>query len=132
MTRVLYLDASAIVKLVVREEASDVLRGYLGSAELVTSAVASVEVPRAAFLKTGNARVVRHAERILGRFALVVLDEDLQRKAARAQPPGLRTLDAIHLVSALELRDRVESAVIYDHRLAEAARAAGLSVHAPG
>jgi predicted nucleic acid-binding protein len=43
----------------------------------------------------------------------------------------LRTLDAIHLASALAIRDELEAFVTYDSRLADAARSAGLSVISP-
>jgi predicted nucleic acid-binding protein len=130
--RILYLDASAIVKLVVREAETDALRSFLGSAELVSSEVATVEVPRASFLKTGDPQTLGHSEQILTRFFLVGLDDGIRRIAARAQPPELRSLDAIHLVSALQVSSRIEAVVIYDHRLAHAAREAHLMVESPG
>jgi predicted nucleic acid-binding protein len=130
--RVLYLDASAIVKLVVRETETDALRRFLGSAELVSSEVVTVEVPRASYLKTGDPQTIGHSEQILRRFFLVGLDDGLRRMAARAQPPELRSLDAIHLVSALQMSSRVEAAVIYDRRLAQAARDGHLIVQSPG
>ena len=128
---VLYLDASAIVKLVVREAETDALAKFLGSADCVSSEVAAVEVPRAAFLKTGDPRTIAHAERILSGFFLVVLDAGLRRQAATVRPAGLSTLDAIHLASAMHVSSRTEAAVIYDVRLAEAARAVQLAVQAP-
>ena len=129
--RVVYLDSSAIVKLVVHEEETDALRAYLGSAELISSLVATVEVPRAAHLKTGDPATIGQADQVLARFFLVSLDSGIRSLAARAQPPGLRTLDAIHLVAALQVSSRTEAAVIYDQRLAEAARASNVVVHAP-
>ncbi|MHB8589558.1 MAG: type II toxin-antitoxin system VapC family toxin [Candidatus Dormibacteraceae bacterium] len=130
--RIIYLDASAIVKLVVREAETDALRSFLGSAELISSEVVTVEVPRASFLKTGDPLTLRHSELVLKRFFLVALDDGLRSMAARAQPPDLRSLDAIHLVSALHVSSRVEAAIIYDHRLAKAARDARLVVETPG
>ena len=44
----------------------------------------------------------------------------------------LSTLDALHLASALLLGDALTAFVAYDHRLADAAQAAGLAVVAPG
>lgn len=130
--RVLYVDASAIVKLVVRESESDALRAYLNGAQLVTSEIALTEVPRAAHLRTGVTDVFDHAETVLRRFDLIALDEELHRAAARRLPRELRTLDAIHLVSALRLGERLRAVVAYDRRLAQAARDAGLAVDAPG
>lgn len=130
--RVLYVDASAIVKLVVRESESDALRIYLNGAQLVTSEIALTEVPRAAHLRTGVAAVVDQAETVLRRFDLIALDEELHREAARRPPRELRTLDGIHLVSALRLGERLRAVVAYDRRLTQAARDAGLTVDAPG
>jgi predicted nucleic acid-binding protein len=129
--RVVYLDSSAIVKLVVREAETEALRAYLGSAELISSVVATVEVPRASHLKTGDPAAIGQAEQVLARFFLIGLDGGVRSMAARAHPPGLRTLDAIHLVAALQVSSRIEAAVIYDQRLAEAARNSNLVVQAP-
>jgi predicted nucleic acid-binding protein len=129
---VLYVDSSAIVKLVVREAESDALREFLQSAQLVTSEVALTEVPRAAHLHTDAVAALDHAETVLRRFDLVELDEELHRAAARRAPRELRTLDAIHLVSALRLGDSLHAIVAYDRRFIKAARDARLRVDMPG
>jgi predicted nucleic acid-binding protein len=129
--RILYLDASAIVKLVVRESESAALRAHLAGAELVTSEISLTEVPRAAHVKTGRTEAVALAEAILRRFDLVVLDDDLHRAAARAAPRELRTLDALHLVAAERLRGRLSAVIAYDRRLTEACQRAGLTVESP-
>ena len=51
--------------------------------------------------------------------------------AADVQPSRLRTFDSIHLVTALSLRPNLAGIVVYDSRLAGAARDAGLTVFAP-
>lgn len=127
----LYVDSSAIVKLIVREKESGALLRHLAPADLVSSEIATVELPRVAFLKTGEAAAIAQAERVLRRFDLVALDVDLYAAAARIGPPELRTLDAIHLASALSLGDALDALVAYDGRLAKAARDAGLPVHTP-
>ncbi len=129
--RVLYLDASAIVKLVVRESETDALMGYVSETELITSEIATIEVPRAAHLKTGAEMVMGHAEELLLRFYIVALDDALLKSAARTRPPELRTLDAIHLASAIRIRDHIDAVVAYDHRLERAAKHSGLRVAAP-
>lgn len=129
--RIVYLDASAIVKLVVRESETDALRTYLADAQLVTSELSLTEVSRAAHLRTGAPEVFEQADAVLRRFDIMALDEELHRAAARAEPRELRTLDAIHLVSALRLSDRLAAVVAYDKRLAQAVRDAGLTVDAP-
>lgn len=129
--RAVYLDSSAIVKLVVREHETDALHEYLQSAELVSSEIADVEVPRAAFLRTGRAESVSRAESLLRRLTLVPLDDELRRSAARARPAELRSLDTVHLVSCQRVAGQLESVVCYDRRLAAALRSAGLRVEAP-
>ena len=127
-----YLDSSAIVKLVVHEPESDALVAYLANARRLTSVLAAVEVPRAALLETGAAETIPHTEALLRYFDLVELDEELRGTAARTAPRQLRTLDAIHLASGLSLRDEIDAFVVYDRRLAAAAEAAGLPVESPG
>ncbi len=56
----------------------------------------------------------------------------LLRRAAQLDPPALRTLDAIHVASALVVRDQITAIVTYDTRMASAAEAQGLTVVAPG
>jgi predicted nucleic acid-binding protein len=120
------------VKLVVSEQETDALVGYLGDAALAVSEVALVEVPRAAHLKTRAAETIPHAEALLRRFFLIALDDELYEEAARARPAELRSLDAVHLASALRVQDRIEAAVVYDRRLGSAAWEAGIRVEAPG
>ncbi len=127
----MYLDASAIVKLVVREKETDDLIGYLGDAEPVSSEIAEVEVLRAVYLKTGAEESIARAEAVLRRFSLVALDDELRRDAARARPADLRSLDAIHLASCLRLAKQLDAVVVYDRRLADALRATSIRVDAP-
>ena len=51
--------------------------------------------------------------------------------AGRLDPVGLRSLDALHLASALDLGDDLEPLVGYDDRLADGARTLGIQVLAP-
>jgi predicted nucleic acid-binding protein len=51
--------------------------------------------------------------------------------AARIDPLTLRSLDAVHLATAVALAADIEGMVVYDRRLAQAARDAGLTVWAP-
>ena len=51
--------------------------------------------------------------------------------AGQLPPPSLRTLDALHLATAMEIGDDLEGIVAYDERLADAARAATLEVIMP-
>jgi uncharacterized protein len=62
---------------------------------------------------------------------IIELDEAIATNAARLAPATLRSVDAIHLASAMILGDEVSAFVTYDLRLADAARLAGLTVVTP-
>jgi predicted nucleic acid-binding protein len=130
VTEFAYLDASAIVKLVVAEPASDHMhRWYVEARRVITSRVGIIETVRAAARATVDAP---HLDRVLTDLEVVELDAATAGTAARARPPTLRTLDAIHLATALALLPDLDAFVTYDDRLAEAARAIGLPVVRPG
>ena len=128
---VLYLDSSAIIKLVFEEPETSSLSDFLRDwPTRVSSTVASVEVLRTAALVDDEV-VRRHARAILARVHLVRPDDALLTAAARVEPASLRALDAIHLATALSLGHDLSGIVVYDRRLADAARGAGLTVWAP-
>jgi predicted nucleic acid-binding protein len=68
---------------------------------------------------------------VLELLELVELDEDVARLAASLAPPTLRSLDAVHLASALAIGEELAEFITYDARLAAAARGAGMEVRAP-
>jgi predicted nucleic acid-binding protein len=123
----LFLDASAITKLVVDEPESAALERVVAGKVLVTSRVAVVEVTRA----VARADPAADPWGVLSRVAFVELDADLARLAGATGGPLLRALDAIHIASALRLVPEIEAFVTYDDRQADAARAAGLDVVVP-
>lgn len=128
----LYLDASAMVKLVVVEAESAALAAYLrGAGRAVSSAVSRVEVVRAAQVARDDPRVHLRALEVAGTVGLVPVDMDVLVAAASVAPATLRTLDAIHLASALALGGHLAALVAYDRRLADAAADAGVTVVAP-
>lgn len=128
----LYLDASALVKLVLAEDESAALTAFLASwSHLVSSALARTEVPRAAQAVTTDQAVRARAERVATAVGLLPASLDVLADAASLSPPQLRTLDAVHLASALSLGEDLAGIVVYDTRLAEAARLAGVTVHSP-
>lgn len=61
----------------------------------------------------------------------VDLDASIRILAQTVSPATVRSLDAIHLATALRVREQLTSFITYDRRLADAARAAGLVVEAP-
>jgi uncharacterized protein len=129
----LYLDASALVKLVQVEAESAALRRYLRrhrGDEKATSALSRVEVVRAVL--GGGVPAVSKARRQLGRLYVVPLDRALLDDAATLGAGYvLRSLDAIHLAAAKRLGPDIRSVITYDQRMHQAADAVGLPVVAP-
>ena len=97
--------------------------------ELFTSSISAVEVTRVAQRVAAPARPGPAG--VLRRVSLVACDEQVLTRAGTVPPAMLRSLDAIHLATALLLAPEVELFVAYDARLADAARSAGLDVVAP-
>jgi predicted nucleic acid-binding protein len=129
----LYLDSSALVKLVRQETESTTLRRFLRRHRgdlRVTSALARVEVVRA--VMGGGPNAVAHAKRQLGRVDQINLDRELLDEAAALAPPSvLRSLDAIHLASARAIGADLRAVVTYDLRMHAAAVALGMVVTTP-
>lgn len=127
---VAYADSSALVKLVVAEdESAAVQRWFVEAPDIICSRVAIIETTRAAGRRDHDAA---HRDWVLAQLVVVELDTTIAALAATVAPAGLRTLDAIHLATALALLPDLDAFVTYDDRLAEAARAIGLPVMRPG
>ena len=128
-----YLDTSAIVKLVVRERETDALLAALAEwPDRVSSALAGVELHRALCRAGAQPAVRARAERVLAGLVLVRIDELVLRRASSLKDPSLRALDAIHLATALSLGDDPEVFMTYDARLARAALRQRLRLRHPG
>jgi len=128
-----YLDSSALVKLVVREAESDALRAFLSEhPAAVTSALAVTEVRRAIGRLSPRRSLSDRARLVLDGVALLAVDNDVLEKAARLAPAELRTLDAIHIASAISLRADLLAFVTYDGRQRAAAGKVGLPLVQPG
>ena len=128
----LYLDASALAKLVVSERESPHLRQWLrkrSSAPLVTNSVGVVELRRMAARISQES--LSNAVLLLARIDVLGLTPDALRLAADIPPPAVHTVDALHIASAALLTDLL-CVVTYDQRMAAAAAAYGLPVAAPG
>ena len=127
----MYADSSALVKLVVEEPESTALERHLGQRPLVaTSRIALVEVPRATAIANPSADVRRETGRLLGSCLLVDVTDALLRFAPDLASASVRTVDAIHLASALRIE--ADELVAFDLRLAAAATERGLDVSSPG
>ena len=105
----------------------EVVRGLERS---VSSELTVVETTRALMRLQGDAG--RHlAESVCGRLDVIPIGRSIIDRAARLGPAELRSLDAIHLATVLELR-RPPVVIAYDRRLLAAAEAHDLSTASPG
>jgi predicted nucleic acid-binding protein len=130
VSRVLYLDSSAIVKLAVAEPESEALRRYLRRRKpYLSSALARTEVARA--LLPFGAEAVRRGVEVLSRIDLVRVNDTVLQAAGALLPEELRTLDAIHLATAGQLGHDLARVVTYDERMTATAKAIGFKVIAP-
>lgn len=126
----LYLDSSALVKLVVPEPESEALRAEIAHWDRhVSSALVRTELVRACARVGVAAR--RVAERVIASLDLLAVDDAILDAAARLKPLELRTLDAVHVASAQTLGAALGGLVAYDTRLLEGARAAKLPAIVP-
>lgn len=125
-----YLDASALVKLFRAEPESAALRRYLaGGTGLGSAEILHVEAVCVA--RRLGARFLAGAHAALVRVDLIPLSAHVRDLATAPHRPGLAALDAIHLGTALSIRERLDALVTYDRSLARAAAAHGLPVAAP-
>ena len=127
----IYLDTSALAKLVVAEAESEALRNWLGrrsGAFLVTNTIGTLELQRLSARLSQE--VLGAAVMILGRIDVVELTPASLALAAQLPPTGARTMDALHVASAALLPD-LEVLLTYDQRMAQAARGYGLPVESP-
>lgn len=130
MSGVVYLDSSAIVKLVKPEQEPTPLDAELARRpNRVSSVLVRVEVGRVALRE--HREVGRMLAEILDRITLLPIDAQTIETARGLYPANLRSLDAIHLATALSLGDGLDGLITYDRRLAAAAVQAGLVVDAP-
>lgn len=141
----IYVDSCAAVKLIREESESAALRDWLDARRgvlVATSELALAEVLRVVRRNNHSDQGVLidpdrlgaeldAAQAVLDGLALVVLDRETLHRAAALEAPMVRTLDAIHLVSALEWPAAAVEFVTYDRRLAAAASDAGMTVISP-
>lgn len=128
----IYLDSSALLKLLFEESESAGLAQWISErarTPRVSSELAKVEVVRAT--RRLDAKVVPTARALLSQLDLIPLSGAMIDDAADAGEPLLRTLDAIHLASALSIRADLTAFVAYDTRLVAAAEAAGIEPVGP-
>lgn len=128
-----YIDASAFVKFFIAEAESAALVNFVrprrGALELCSSRMLVTEAGRVGVVAgVPDDEVDVH----LGRISLILPSSATFETARRIGPPHLRSLDALHLATALELGVDLEGLIAYDKRLLDAAVAAGVPTKSPG
>ncbi len=132
----IYLETSALVKLIRREAESEDLGNWLDERihiPWITSTLSEVELPRA--LRAAAAlEGLPAVPALLARMDRFEIDQVIRSTAAAYPNSLLRSLDAIHLATAqtAAAAGSLTALVSYDNRLMEAARALGLTTAAPG
>lgn len=126
-----YLDTSAFLKLVVAETDSAAMRAWAtrDDVQLVASDLLRTEALRAT--RRHSAAALLQTRTLLDAVHLLSITAEIGERAAELDPSILRSLDALHLASALMLGDELEGVVTYDERLADACAVHGIAVLAP-
>ncbi|MFN8584908.1 MAG: type II toxin-antitoxin system VapC family toxin [Dehalococcoidia bacterium] len=125
----LYVDTSALAKLLLPEHESAAIRDALRRQPLTSSVLLRVELMRA--IRRRRPVFAPSALRLLSRVVEIDLDRSILEAAATLQPASVRTLDVIHLATAATLGSDLDALVTYDARMVAAAREAGLPVVSP-
>ena len=125
-----YLDSSALLKVFKREPESDAMVKYFSQNldHLFTSELTITEL-LGNLMRLGIPTHI--ADRALAGMTLIPIRQEILHQAADFRGAGLRSLDAIHLASALSVRGNLGELVTYDHQLAEFSAGQGVSVVAP-
>ncbi len=118
------------MKLVIEEPESSALERRLAGLIVATSAIALVEVVRAAKVANPSAATVETARKLIASCLLVTVNYAILHAASQLASGSVRSLDAIHLASAISVRP--DELVAYDRRLLAAAAEHGLAVASPG
>jgi len=124
-----YLDSSAILKLIFQEDESAALvRSIKG--QCATSSISRIEVVR--IVQRANPESLNFAKTELSRLILIPISEVVIRIAESfAGLATLRSLDAIHVASALLIQNSIDGLITYDLQMARNAQELGLVVHSP-
>ncbi|MFE5029580.1 PIN domain-containing protein [Streptomyces sp. NPDC056656] len=125
------MDSSALLTLLTGRSLVAELRDFLAERPGLPMAISTV----------GMVETVRQLDKVgsfpnaladLDRMVTEILLTEEVRDLATRVPAALRSLDAIHVASALVIGEALDSLITYDKRMLDAAREAGLTAHAPG
>ena len=132
----IYMDTSALTKLLIAEPETPELRNWLTSQidqgdSAATSALGRVELMRTV-ARYGDISQADRARYLLDGLDILPLTEPMMSLAESIGPATLRSLDAIHLAAAAYFDQELTAFVTYDHRLLNACRDIGLTTASPG
>lgn len=132
----IYLDSSAVLKLVRWEACTEELVAWLDKRRgtpLVSSCLVEVEVPRA--IRRYDLSAFPAVSTAIGRLYRIEINAEVRSRATGYEEPLLDSLDALHLATA-EMLERqtheLEAVVAYDRHLLAAASSRGLTAKGPG
>ncbi len=123
-----YVDSSAAAKLLAHEPGSDAVAAVFDSFDerkelLVSGRLIETELRRLAVRESVAQESVTN---LLDRLAIVDLDAAVYRSAGLLPGARLRSLDALHLATALRIG--ADAMITFDERLEEACAEVGLAV----
>ncbi|MGI8693276.1 MAG: type II toxin-antitoxin system VapC family toxin [Geodermatophilaceae bacterium] len=127
----LYVDTSALVKLVRVEAESEALRTALADHVVACCELVLTELYRAV-VRYADDEGRERVDLLLRSVELLTLDRSLLARAGRMAPAQIRSSDAIHVAAATVLGGALVALVTYDRLMASAARFHGLDVWSPG
>ena len=128
----IYLDSAAVVKLAHAEAESAALRAWLDErAETGWASSVLVEIESFRALARYAPEAVTRLHPVLDQIDLIDLSPRIRILAQTVRPVTVRSLDAVHMGSALSIRRSLTSFVTYDKRLLDAAIGAGLPAESP-
>lgn len=132
----IYMDTSALTKLLISEPETPELRTWLTAQinrgdSAATSALGRVELMRTV-ARYGDSGQSDRARYLLDGLDILPLTEPMMTLAESIGPATLRSLDAIHLAAAAFFKQQLITFVTYDHRLLEGCRNIGLTTASPG
>ncbi len=129
--KLVYIDTSAFVKLVIPEPETEALIAALApDVRMVASEILEIEAVRAARRASGQEAADTARAQLAG-VRLLPLTTQIRGCACELDPDALRSLDAIHIATALDLGERLDCVYAYDTRMIAAAESLGLRTSTP-
>ena len=124
-----YLDASAILKLIIEEKETNKLEKFIKN-KSCTSKISRIEVMRV--INRSIPEAAESTQQILSRFDYINITDSVIRTAESFLGlPTLKSLDSIHVASALSISSEIDGIVSYDKKMITNAKSLGLLVHSP-